>query len=379
MKLKYWFVLMIVLGACTDKYVVKTNAPSAGYLVVEGFINISGSTVIYLTRSSGVDTPIRVPEAGAKLEIESQFGGSIPLLPGTNGSYSVENLVLDPSQQYRLHIQTVNGKEYLSEFSQAIITPPVDDVGWTANSDEVIVNVSTHDPLNPTGYYQWQFEETWRYHSAFSSSLEYVDSNIVPRPPQDLNYYCYRSDSSTQIAIASTEKLSANVVYQFPINEISYSTTNKLLIRYSILVKQYSLSKDWYQWVQKIKKNTESRGSIFDAQPGETGGNIKCVSDPLETVIGFVGCATETQKRIFIDRSELPSVIVSSGYDKCSEETIPNMDNPLLIYFGDGSNIPTVPVIPSGSLVPTAIKGSSIGCVDCRVAGGTTAAPPFWQ
>jgi hypothetical protein len=55
------------------------------------------------------------------------------------------------------------------------------------------------------------------------------------------------------------------------------------------------------------------------------------------------------------------------------------MDNPLLIYFGDGSNIPTVPVIPSGSLVPTDIKGSSIGCVDCRIAGGTTDAPPFWQ
>jgi hypothetical protein len=359
--------------------VVNTNTPASGYLVVEGFINMSGTTVIAMTRSSGVDTPLRVPEPGAQIEIQSQIGGSFPLAEGTDGQYSIENLSLDPSQQYRLHIRTTNGKEYQSEFTSAVITPPIDDIGWTAGSGLVNINVSTHDPQTQPGYYQWQFEETWKYHSGYPSDLKYENGKIVPRTQEDLIYYCYRSDLSSQIAIASTEKLSSNVIYQFPIQQISYTSTNKLLIRYSILVKQYALTKDWYEWIRKIKKNTESTGSIFDAQPGETGGNIKCLSDPAENVIGFIGSATETDKRLFIDRSEIPTGEIYTGYENCSDDSILNNPADLDNYFKGQFNLPTIPIYPPGAIVPKFIMGSSAGCVDCRIAGGTTIPPPFWQ
>jgi hypothetical protein len=127
---------------------------------------------------------------------------------------------------------------------------------------------------------------------------------------------------STTISIANTEKLTANVIYQFPLTQIPYNTSDKLIDRYSILVKQYALTRDWYEWNQKIKKNTEQLGSIFDAQPSETGGNIHCVTDPLETVVGFVGCTTETEKRIFIDRTEIPRGIISTGYEFCVPDTV---------------------------------------------------------
>jgi Domain of unknown function (DUF4249) len=379
MKIKYWFFLMIMMGACTDKYVVNTNTPASGYLVVEGFINMSGTTVIAMTRSSGVDTPIRVPEPGAQIEIQSQIGGSFPLVEATDGQYDIENLYLDPSQQYRLHIRTANGKEYLSDYTSAVVTPPIDDVGWTAGSGLVTIDVSTHDPQTQPGYYQWQFEETWKYHSGYPSGLKYENGQMVPRTVDEMFYYCYHSDLSTQIAIASTEKLSTNVIYQLPIQQISYETTNKLLIRYSILVKQYALTKDWYEWIRKIKKNTESTGSIFDAQPGETGGNIKCVSDPAENVIGFIGSATETEKRIFIDRTEIPAGVVYTGYENCSEDSIKNNPYDLDAYFKDQFNIPTRGIYPASTFVPTFYMGASAGCVDCRMAGGTTIPPPFWQ
>jgi len=379
MKMKYWFGLIIMMGACTDKYVVNTNTPASGYLVVEGFINMSGTTVIAMTRSSGLDTPLRVPEPGAQIEIQSQFGGSFPLVDAGDGQYSIENLFLDPSQQYRLHIRTSNGREYQSEFTSAVITPPIDEVGWTAGSGLVTINVSTHDPQSQPGYYQWQFEETWKYHSAYASDLKYENGKIVPRSVDELNYYCYRSALSNQIAIASTEKLSSNVVYQFPIQQVSYTSTNKLLIRYSILVKQYALTKDWYEWIRKIKKNTEATGSIFDAQPGETGGNIKCLSDSAENVIGFIGCATETEKRLFIDRSEIPAGVVYTGYEYCVEDSIKNNSYDLDNYFKGQFNLPIVFVYPPGALAPTHVMGASAGCVDCRMTGGTTIPPPFWQ
>ncbi len=73
---------------------------------------------------------------------------------------------------------------------------------------------------------------------------------------------------------------------------------------------------------KKLKNNTEQLGSIFDAQPSETGGNLHCKTDPTEQVIGFIGCSSQTQKRIFINRYELPDVSVLTGYEVCSIDSV---------------------------------------------------------
>jgi hypothetical protein len=134
------------------------------------------------------------------------------------------------------------------------------------------------------------------------------------------------------------------------------------------------LNKNWYEWKEMLKKNTEELGSIFDAQPSETGGNIHCITNPSEQVIGFVGCSSVTEKRIFIDRTELPPVQVYSGYEICSVDTVLNMKKPLLYYFGDGYGVPIMP-FEQGAF----ILGSSAGCVDCRFKGGITEKPDFWK
>ena len=325
-KIKIWIALLILIGGCKEKFVMQVNTPSSGYLVVEGFINISGNTNIMLTRSSGLDTPRLIPEPGAEVDIQMESGTNYFLTEDSAGHYSAV-LNLDPSQHYRLHIRTANGKEYASDYSEVKITPQIDSVNWTATSNSVTGNqvnifVTTHDDQTQPGYYQWQYEETWRYHAKYSSVLEYQNGSLVLRPDSDLIYTCWKTDLSTTISIANTEKLSSNVIYQYPLTQIPYNSSDKLIARYSILVKQFALTRDWYEWNQKVKKNTEQLGSIFDAQPSETGGNIQCVTDPGEKVIGFVGCTTETERRIFIDRSEIPPGTISDGYDFCQPDTV---------------------------------------------------------
>jgi len=371
------------MGGCKEKYVAQINTPAVGYLVVEGFINISGNTDIMLTRSSGLDTPRLIPESGAEVDIQMESGTNYVLANGFGGHYFIDGLNLDPSQQYRLHIQTANGKVYVSDYSLVKITPPIDSVNWTETSNSVTGNqvnifVTTHDDQSQPGYYQWQYEETWRYNAKYGSILEYQNGSIILRPENDLIYTCWLSDVSTGISIANTEKLSSNVIYQFPLTQIPYNTSNKLVSRYSILVKQYALTRDWYEWNQKIKKNTEQLGSIFDAQPSETGGNIHCVTDPDETVIGFIGCTTETGRRIFIDRSDLPFGIIPDGYEFCQPDTLKMLNQAAIDNrFKDGVFIPITYAYKNGLLV--GIQNSSFECVDCRVNGGTNVQPSFWQ
>ncbi len=139
----------------------------------------------------------------------------------------------------------------------------------------------------------------------------------------DSLYICWDSNQSTMIYIASTENLSSDVIYQFPLQTISYYTSNRLINRYSILVKQIVLTKEWYEWKQELKKNTEQLGSIFDPQPSVTGGNINCITDPTERVIGFIGCTSQTESRIFIDRSQLPPVpVYSADMKDCKIDSI---------------------------------------------------------
>ncbi len=244
MKSHYWILLLVLLNACKDKYEVNVVAPASGFLVVEGFININGTTNILLSRSSGLDSPQFIPEPAAQVEVQSANGNGYTLTEIYAGHYTIDSLAANPGQQYRLHIKTANGKEYLSAFSEVKITPSIDSLNWAANTDAVSIYVSTHDALSNPGYYQWQFEEAWEYHAGYNSGLEYRNGSIIFRTDSDELYYCWRSDSSTSIIIANTEKLSSNTIYQYPLTQIPFNSTDKLVYRYSILVKQVSLTKE---------------------------------------------------------------------------------------------------------------------------------------
>jgi hypothetical protein len=384
MRAKYLFLSLMALGACKDKYMPHINTPAISYLVVEGFINAgTGPTTITLTRASGLDSIAVIPETSAQVEVQSANGAGYPLSEQPGGNYTADQVPVDPAQQYRLHIKTSNGKEYVSDLSEVRMSPPIDSVTWKAGSEEAGIFVSTHDPLNNSVYYRWQYIETWQYNTPLQSPyIRIKPLDIQSRTASQLfPLYCWASDLSTNILVGTSAALSQDNIYEFPIATIPYVGSNKLLIRYSILVKQYVLTKDGYDWQQKIKKNTEQLGSIFDPQPSGSGGNIHSTTDPAEIVVGFVGCSSETEKRIFINRADIPAVLSYDGYDGCMER---EYDYPGFMYNTDSllarqalfiTGITKDPVLGTinGVLLATP------QCVDCRLAGGTGTQPDFWQ
>jgi hypothetical protein len=372
--------LLILAGGCKEKYTAKINTPPLGFLVVEGLINAGGPTQILLTRASSIEHITTIWETGAEMEVQSSNGASYPLVEKIAGRYSIDQVPVDPAQQYRLHIKTADGQEYLSDLVDAKISPPIDSVSWVTEPSQVKINVTTHDDNSKSVYYQWQYEETWKYESSFISRFV-VDSLgpesyvIVPRPlNMMLPKTCWITDTSTRFILASSAKLQQDVIDQFPVNIISYEGSNRLIQRYSILVKQFVLSEEEYNWKQKLQKNTEQLGSIFDAQPSETGGNIHAVSNPAAKVIGFIGCGSVTEKRIFIDRSQLPSVTVNTGFLDCEiGQNILGLYDPRPDYYEQSDKTVII------NYVPGEIDDAPIECVDCRLRGGVPNPPDFWQ
>ena len=213
-------IFSVFASACKTEYRPSVQSPATGYLVVEGFINSDGPTSITLSRTIKVygDSVKDIFEHNALVNIESEYNESFPLYESGDGIYTSSSLQLNPNEKYRLKIKTSNGKEYASNFSDYRTTPDFDSLSWTRNSEGIKIYINTHDDQNPQGYYNWKYEETWEFHSRFLSSLQWIfDSRGVPigvgykfnDESNDTSIYkCWKTVKSSNIIIASTEKLS---------------------------------------------------------------------------------------------------------------------------------------------------------------------------
>jgi len=163
--------------------------------------------------------------------------------------------------------------------------------------------------------------------------------------------------------------LSQDVVYEYPLVHI-LNDQQQLGVLYSIQVTQYTLTAEGYNFLYQMQQNSESLGSVFDAQPTQLTSNIRCLNNPAEPVIGYVSVGTVQQQRIWIAESQLP---YWQYYLPCAHPNIvvPDIPDSLLYYFGS-RNFTPIEAIPGGYLA----NGSL--CIDCTLLGGSNQKPSFW-
>jgi hypothetical protein len=90
-----------------------------------------------------------------------------------------------------------------------------------------------------------------------------------------------------------------------PVCFVASTKSDRLTLQYSILVKQYSLSKEAYEFWNNLKQVNEAGGSIFDEQPYPVISNITCLNDPGEKVLGYFQVSAAKQVRKDITAREL--------------------------------------------------------------------------
>jgi hypothetical protein len=166
----------------------------------------------------------------------------------------------------------------------------------------------------------------------------------------------------------STQGLAENKYKLFPLH-FADNRTSRLVIGYSLLVNQYSISEAAYKYWNQLKINSTDEGGLYDRQPLATQGNMHNITDPTKVVLGFFGASSVTSKRIFV--KDVPGLI-SDYYSPCA----------------------IIPLSPYGFKdlypmdYPVYILGDHNGwqpfilhkeCVDCRTfLNGKTTKPDFW-
>lgn len=374
--------LLTLLGQCKQNYVSPYKSPPTGYLVVEGYITGNGPTQFTLTRTIALPGDSAIPVVtNAQLQVEGDDNSTYPLLEQGGGSYGVDTLALNTAAKYRLRIQTPNGETYLSDYVPFRATPPIDSINYIRTESGVQIYVNTHDPTNSTRYYQWEYNETWEYHSAEESYFKFLDNtnpvSVVQRDlPAEQIFRCWHNTVSTTLLLGSSAKLAQDEIYRHPLNLIP-ANNQQISVLYSMLVRQYALTEDGYNYLTLMQKNTESLGSIFDVQPSVLKGNIRSVTNPDEQVIGYISAGTLQQQRIFINPYQVLPWIYS--YSCPVRDTIVMLDPASLEFF-----FKTIGFIPTAASFST-VTGRQVGwmanqgfCIDCRSQGGTLSKPPFW-
>ena len=367
-------ILFIFYAACKQAYDPPVVSADHASLVVEGFINNGAdSTVITLTRSFKLNDSAKTapPELGAQVSVQGSDNSAYPLPELGNGQYGVPSLALNAALQYRLHIATTDGKQYQSDYTPLKVSPPIDSVNWINSANGVQLYVNTHDPQNASHYYRWDYVETWEFHSIYEPTLKYANDSLVFNLPED-DYYCWKSATPTNIILGNSTKLAQDLIYAQPLALIPPNSW-EIGIEYSILVKQYVLTLDAYNFWQNLHTNTELIGSLFSPEPSAATGNMHCLTDSTVQVIGYVSAGAFSQQRIFITPGQIPNWIPEEYPDFCPLQTTRTLPDSLSFYFTGDAYLPIYWVDTGHSLV----YYSYASCEDCTKTGSNVK-PSFW-
>ena len=378
-------ILLLALVGCVEPYVPAVLDAPASFLVVDGFINGNGRTRIRLSRTANLAATTPPPvEKGAKLFVVDDAGGRYNLSEPTAGFYQSDSLVLPVGRQYQLRITTAGGATYESALVPLKVTPPIDKLGWQIGDAKVQLLVSTHDASGQARYYHWKLVETWEFNSAFESTFEYFparnrfDLRITPI------HTCWRTERASAISQATTTGLSQDALTDAVIAGFS-DRTERVKIRYSALVGQYTETAEEFAYYELLRKNTEAVGTVNDPLPTQLTGNVHRLDNASEPVLGFVGAHTTQYQRIFVDRRDLPPTPdqqFDTPYNGCTETTVYFRDSQgidhteeILAQYKLPSNVVTDFV--SDPIFGAGLKGGTADCIDCRTRG-TNMKPSFW-
>ena len=364
---------------CIDPYTPDINDNQVT-LVVEALISESpGVYTVTLSRSSPLNDTTTYVVTGALVSIFDNQGGIMDFDEEEEGTYSrwIEPGEVVRGRDYWLHVETADGEIYESDPEQLPASPPaIDSVYWefetvgTADPDRPLEGIRFYldvdGEADQSRNYRWVLEETWEYHAVHYIQY-YYDGTLSKWPEPYVYYTCWKSERIPAIYIASTKALERNALKKIPLHFVS-DETHRLEERYSLLVKQYSLSDRAYEYWLQVQRQNQETGGIYETQPDRIPGNIHNVNDEDEQVLGYFDLSSVSEKRIFV-------------------EGIPNLSYPAIPCWLDTIKDPkdTPKPVPF-FLISLSIMGSGppygVGgalCFDCRTEGGDPVPPDFWK
>ena len=365
---KYFFLFLapLLLNGCVAKFIPEIEEEKE-LLVVQGLLTDSQETdTIKLSRSLPLGQKIDArPVSGSSVSISDDLGNDYILPETLPGSYvTPPSFTRSAGHFYKLHIYA-DGLNYESVAMEMKPVPQIDSVYYEKTNiekpyqsnegvDVCQIYLDTHDPTGNCKYFRWDFTETWEFRLLYE----------VP------NNTCWITDNSHLVNIKSTAAFNESTVKRYPLNYIS-NVTDRLKRKYSILVNQYSMNEDEFNYWDKISNIAVQVGTLYDIIPASVPSNIQCIENPGEKVLGYFSVSSKTSRRLFIVDNFAGIV---NNYADCvtgtTEDTNPvGLGVKVWIIL---SHVCSFPCIPYYEIT------THKECTDCTLRGSTIK-PAYWD
>ncbi len=281
-------------------------------VVVQGFIsNQPGPYTIQLVRPANYSfAGYSIGIKGAKVYITDDKGLRENLVETlANGQYKTQKLQGITGRTYQLHFE-VDGKTYASkpellrdagtidriyhETFQSIspITQQRQLGGWR-------VYIDTKDPIERGNYYRWNSVHYKRLLSC--GSIKDRSGNPLFRLFCCTNCWdIVRCLGPECIKVASDALTNGQEIARQEVAIVPVECRDK----YYLEVEQQALSREGYLYWKTIKQLLENTGGVFDVAPSAVPGNMSCLSDPDEQVLGFFSAIGISRVAHVVDRSD---------------------------------------------------------------------------
>ena len=384
------FLLIISLTTCIDPFYLELDDYES-HLVVEGMITDElASNTIKLSRTFlNVNAS---PDLVAHAEVHVLDENGVitvfhELEPGIYKSDS-ELFIGRVGGTYTLHIKTEDGLEYISDSCSMTAVSRIDSVYYELDSElyddgkveelGLRIYLDTENRDEASQYLRWEFEEVWKFrvpYPIFYQDLGYMEYKITPVE----NDICWRYEQSKQILIHSSEEQRSAPISRKPIHFIASGISNRLLKQYSILVNQYSLSQEEFLFWEKLREITESGGDIFEKQPFPIEGNIRCINNGDEQVLGYFQVSAVKKQRMYITQSQVNELDIPTYEYPCERiiyrtrrlyERVYNdlLSDGYVLFWVEESDFMGPPI---------SFQFTSPECADCSLTG-LPERPEFW-
>jgi hypothetical protein len=390
---------VIIFCTCIDPYTpVLTGYESL--MVVDGLItdaNSSYSVKLSRTFQEQNSTPVAVPDA--IVYISDVAGNSSYLSYQGKGIYKTDSIGFKGvvGNTYILHIKTPEGGEYESDPCLMQSVPEIDSV--YAVPERELINNGTEiqqgariyldsEEGDNNQYYRWAFDETWKFKVPNPHRYEYInDSTILP--VADVKEYCWKSAKSGEIIVHSIYEGQSARIEKEPIFFIATEKSDRLLVQYSILVSQFSISKDEFDFWNNIRQINDNSGDIFAKQPFSVISNIHNINDPEERVLGYFQVSAIKQRRMNLPFSEIVAMDLPFYHYKCERMEREPMDyqtewGPIVTWDDvyrinciTSLNVLAEPKYFPASTELEKLVFTTAECADCELTG-TRTKPDFW-
>lgn len=374
-------LLFLLLTSCIDEYWPEISKYENALVVDGGITDKPGPYTIRLSITSPVDAPTFKPFSNCEVIISEEDGTSETLLETNAGIYKTQENGIqgEDGKKYKLTIITPDEKIYESQYEQLIAGEKIESVygeiesrqdeNYPYDLEGYQFYLNTETASSDSSYFLWRLEATYHYQSDYTIRW-YYDGELKWFHGPDSLYNCYRTLYINNFYSMSTVGLSSPKIETFPLNYVN-TETRQLSVKYSLLVKQYTLNRKAFLFWDVLREQNSSSSSLFTTQPYQLDGNVYNVDNPEEPVLGYFLVAGLDEKRIFVDRPKYP---VQFHYSVCTLSDS-DFESYAERIYADPVLYPLYAIETNGGRRAIPPKG----CTDCREHGGTITKPDFWE